>query len=131
MPRSTVGPFALNDRAAVYQRDGRMELREMAGGAVVWAVPLAASVESAGGDVTLELVAFSGAGDLTLSYEAPAVGGEPGALVLRRMRDGAAVAMYDVAHVSAVALAPDGRTFAYSTGAGRTYTVLARTPSGD
>jgi hypothetical protein len=52
----------------------------------------------------------------------------PGALVLRRLRDGAAVAMYDVADVSALAIAPDARSFLYTTGAGRTYAVLARVP---
>jgi hypothetical protein len=36
--------------------------------------------------------------------------------------------MYEVAHVSALAFAPDGGSFVYSTGAGRTYTVLARVP---
>jgi WD40 repeat protein len=128
MPRGAVGPFALNDRVAAYQRDGGMEVRELASGAVVWAKPLAPGLDAApsGGEIKLELVAFSG--ELALSYESPARRDGPGALVLRRMRDGATVAMYDVAHVNAVALSPDGSTFAYSTGAGRTLTVLARTP---
>jgi hypothetical protein len=38
------------------------------------------------------------------------------------------VAMYDVPGVSALAVSPDGGSFVYSTGAGRTYTVLARVP---
>jgi hypothetical protein len=80
------------------------------------------------GAMKVELVAFAGNGELTLSYESPKAGDAPGALVLRRMRDGASVAMYDVAHVSAIALAPDGGSFVYTTGAGRTYTALARIP---
>ena len=36
--------------------------------------------------------------------------------------------MYDVAGVSALTVAPDGASFVYSTGAGRTYTVMARVP---
>jgi hypothetical protein len=44
------------------------------------------------------------------------------------MADGQTMAMYDVAGVNALAIAPDGASFVYSTGAGRTYTVLARVP---
>ena len=128
MPRGAVGPFALNERVAAYQRDGRIELRELASGALVWAVPLVPAVEMTGGAMKVELVAFSGNGDLALSYESPKAGDAPGALVLRRMRDGRSIAMYDAAHVSALALAPDGGSFVYTTGAGRTYAVLAKVP---
>jgi hypothetical protein len=76
----------------------------------------------------LELVAFAPRGDALLSYESPVDGDEPGAIVVRRLEDGSVVAMYDVADVSALALAPDGDSFVYSTGASRAYTVLARVP---
>ena len=76
----------------------------------------------------LELVAFAARGDLALSYESPAAREAPGALVLRQLRDGETLAIYEVARVSALAFAPDGGSFVYSTGAGRTYTVLARVP---
>ena len=131
MPRDAVGPFALNDRLAAYQRDGRMELREIASGAVAWSVPLAApplDSARAAGAAQLELVVFAPRGDLALSYESSAVRAVPGTLVLRQLRDGATLALYEVAHVSALAFAPDGGSFVYSTGAGRTYTVLARVP---
>jgi hypothetical protein len=128
MPRGAVGPFALNDRVAAYQRDGRIELRELASGALVWAAPLVPAVETTGGAMKVELVAFAGNGELVVSYESPKAGDAPGALVLRRMRDGTSVAMYDAAHVSALALAPDGGSFVYTTGGGRTYAVLARVP---
>jgi len=74
----------------------------------------------------LDFVAF--ARDVVLSFESPEAREEHGAIVLRRMADGEIVAMYDVAGVSALAVAPDGGTFVYSTGAGRTYTALARVP---
>jgi hypothetical protein len=44
------------------------------------------------------------------------------------LADGSVVAMYDVVGVNALAVAPDGNSFVYSTGAGRTYTTLARLP---
>ena len=44
------------------------------------------------------------------------------------MADGSVVAMYDVVGVNALAVAPDGGSFIYTTGAGRTYTALARLP---
>jgi hypothetical protein len=76
----------------------------------------------------LELVAFARDGELMLTYESPVAGDGTGAIVLRRMADGEAVAMYDVVGVNALAFAPDGASFVYSTGAGRTYSTLARVP---
>ena len=131
LPKGAVGPYALNERVAAYQRNGRFELRDLASGKVVWLVPLAPpaldSFRAAGAE-RLDLVAFAPRGDLALSYESPAERDAPGTLVLRRLRDGATLAMYEAAHVSALAFAPDGESFVYSTGAGRTYTVLARVP---
>jgi hypothetical protein len=63
-----------------------------------------------------------------VSYESPVDGNAAGAIVLRRLQDGSVVAMYDVVGVSALALAPNGESFVYSTGAGRAYTVCARVP---
>jgi hypothetical protein len=130
VPRGSVGPYAFDDRVAAYSRDGRLEIRDIVSGTVVWAVPLVppalGSAEPA--PMKLELVALARRADLVLSYESPVSGDEPGAIVLRRLGDGSIVAMYDVAGVSAVAVSPDGGSFVYSTGAGRTYTALARTP---
>ncbi len=131
VPKGAVGPYALNERVAAYQRNGRFELRDLASGKVVWLVPLAPppldSPRAAGAE-RLDLVAFAPRGDLALSYESPAERDAPGTLVLRQLRDGGTLAMYEVAHVSALAFAPDGESFVYTTGAGRTYTVLARVP---
>jgi len=131
VPSGSIGPFAFDERLAAYSRDGRLELRELASGALVWTVPLVppgldAVVDDA--PMRLELVAFARRGDLVLSYESPASGSAPGTLVFRRMSDGATIALYDVAGVSALTVAPDGSSFVYSTGAGRTYTVMARVP---
>ena len=129
MPKGTLGPYALNESVAAYQRDGRLELRRLASGESVWAAPLAPpALDAALGSspMRLELVAFGR--DLVLSFESPEARDEQGAIVLRRLADGETIAMYDVAGVSALAVAPDGGTFVYSTGAGRTYTVLARVP---
>lgn len=131
VPHGSIGPFAFTDRVAAYSLAGRLEIRELATGALVWAAPLAAPALDAADEaapMTLELVAFAPRGDLVLSYESPASGAAPGALVFRRLSDGGTVAMYDVAEVSALAFAPTGDRFVYTTGAGRTYTALARVP---
>ncbi|HUQ52225.1 MAG TPA: WD40 repeat domain-containing protein [Gammaproteobacteria bacterium] len=131
VPAGSIGPYAFDERVAAYALDGRLELREHANGALAWSVPLVPPGLDAvvdGAPMRLELVAFASRGDLVLSYETPASGAAPGTLVFRRMQDGATIAMYDVAGVSSIAVAPDGASFMYSTGAGRTYTVLARVP---
>jgi hypothetical protein len=131
MPSGSIGPFAFDDRVAAYSYDGRLELREVANGALVWAAPFVPPALDAVVDdspMRLDLVALARRGDVVLSYESPADGDAPGTLVFRRMTDGQTVAMYDVAGVTALAVAPDGGSFVYSTGAGRTYTVLARVP---
>jgi hypothetical protein len=131
VPSGSIGPFAFDEHVAAYAYDGRLELRELTNGALVWAAPfvppgLDAVIDDS--PMQLDLVAFARRGDLVLTYESPASGAAPGTLVFRRMTDGRTVAMYDVAGVSALAVAPDGSSFLYSTGAGRTYTVLARVP---
>jgi hypothetical protein len=131
-PLGSIGPFAFNERMAAYTRDGNLELREVASGALVWSVPLAPpglDSPSADSPTKLELAAFFPRGDLVLTFESPVAGGGPGALVLRRTVDGAVVASYDVVGVSALAVAPDGQRFLYMTGVGRTYTTLARVPA--
>lgn len=131
MPSGSIGPFAFTDRMAAYSREGRVELRDIATGALVWAQPFVApSVDSVvePGTTRLELVAFAPRSEVLVSYESPVEGDAAGAIVLRRLQDGSVVAMYDVVGVSALALAPEGESFVYSTGAGRAYTVLARVP---
>lgn len=131
VPLGSIGPFAFDERAAAYSYDGRLELRDVASGALVWSMPLVppgldAIVDDAA--MQLDLVAFARRSELVLSYESPVSGAAPGTLVFRRLADGATVAMYDVPGVSALAVSPDGGSFVYSTGAGRTYTALARVP---
>src|SRR6185436_15727854 len=39
VPHGSIGPYAFNERVAAYAFDGRVELREVATGALVWARP--------------------------------------------------------------------------------------------
>ena len=130
VPRGSIGPYAFDERVAAYALGGNIELREVASGALVWAAPLVPPGLDSAGDAAmkLDLVAFAPRGDLLVGYESPVGRVGPGVVVVRRMADGGVVAMYDVVGVSALAIAPDGARFVYSTGAGRTYTVVARLP---
>ncbi len=130
VPRGSIGPFAFDEHAAAYALAGNVELRDVETGALRWARPFVPPGLDSAGDIAmkLDLVAFAPSGELLVSYESPVNGEEPGAIVLRRMADGSVIAMYDVVGVSALAVAPDGGSFVYSTGAGRTYTALARVP---
>jgi hypothetical protein len=131
VPSGSIGPFAFDERVAAYALKGNLELRDIATGALHWAqpyVPPALDSRAEDAVMALELVAFARDGELLLTYESPVAGDGSGAIVLRRMADGSAVAMYDVVGVSALAFAPDGGSFIYSTGAGRTYSALARVP---
>jgi hypothetical protein len=49
-------------------------------------------------------------------------------IVIRRAADGEVEALYDAPRVSDLTIAPDGKTFAYSTATGQTYTAVARVP---
>lgn len=130
VPRGSIGPYAFDERAAAYSRDGSLEIRDIVRGTLVWGVPLVppalGSADTAA--MKLDLVVLARSAALVLSYESPVSGGGPGAIVLRRVGDGGTVAMYDVADVTALAVSPDGGSFVYVTGAGRTYTALARIP---
>ena len=130
VPHGSIGPYAFNERVAAYAFGGNIELREVATGALVWARPFVPPGLDSTDDAAmkLDLVAFAPRGELLLGYESPTNREGPGALVLRRMADGSVVAMYDIVGVSALAIAPDGDRFVYTTGAGRTYVVLARMP---
>ena len=129
VPRGSIGPYAFDERVAAYALGGHIELREVASGALVWAQPFVPpGLDADDAAMRLDLVAFAPRGDLLVGYESPADREGPGAVVVRRMADGSVVAMYDVVGVSALAIAPDGDRFVYSTGAGRTYTVVARLP---
>jgi len=73
LPRGSIGPFAFKERVAVYSRDGRVELRDVASGALVWAVPLVPpglDAEGEGVALRLDLVALAPRGGLVLSYVA-------------------------------------------------------------
>lgn len=129
-PQGSIGPFAFDERVAAYARGGNVELRDVATGALVWSAPFVPpGLDSANESATaLELVALFPTGELLLTFESPSAGNGPGALALRRRSDGSVVAVYDAEGVSSLAASPDGESFVYSTGVGRTYTALARVP---
>lgn len=121
--------------AAAFEHDGNLELRDLSIDAALWSVPLvppAIDAKTGAGKIRLRLVEIAPNGRFVLSYEAPeasAVAGPPaGTLVIRGAADGAVLALYDARDVSAIAIAPDGKTFLYTTGSGQTHTVLARVP---
>ena len=130
VPRGSIGPFAFDERVAAYSHGGNLELRDVATGALEWARPFVPpGLDAAdGAAMKLDLVALAPGGEWLLSYESPVSRAGPGAIALRHVADGSVVAMYDVVGVNALAVAPDGNSFVYSTGAGRTYTTLARLP---
>lgn len=121
---------------AVHRSGSNVVMREFATNRLLWAAPLirpqfsAAAARAARGE--LEHVEVAPNGSFMIGYEAPATGAaearRAGAIVIRRTSDGAVVEIYDVAAVADIAIAPDSRTFAYTTGAGRVHTALVRVP---
>ena len=119
--------------AAAYPRDGGVEISNLETGDLLWSAGLIGpALEREGDGYTTELdrVEIAPSGEFVISYETPVVDARGraaiGAIVIRRALDGAVAAMYDVPNVAAFAIAPDGKSFVYTTGSGQTYTALAR-----
>lgn len=148
-PMRRVGALGDIEYAGVSMNAGNVEARDLENDRVLWSVPLVPPAgggtdggpsatnldraESAAPSATnLDLVEIAPNGKLVLSYEAStafdATGLAKGTLVIRRAADGVVEALYDLPRVSALSVAPDGKTFAYSTAAGQTYTAVARVP---
>ena len=106
--------------------DGNVEARNLGDDRVLWSVPLVApelsGTDNEASPTNLDLVEIAPNGKFVLSYEASAAydatGLAKGTLVIRRTADGAVEALYDVARVSDLAIAPDSKTFVYSTAVG-------------
>jgi len=122
--------------AGVSMNEGNIEARDLASDRVLWSVPLVPP-EREGTDAerttaNLDLVEIAPNGKFVLSYEGPTAydptGRAKGTLVMRRAADGVVEALYDVPRIGDLSIAPDGRTFAYTTAAGQTYTAVARVP---
>lgn len=119
-----------------YVEDGRLELGDLSSGRSLWSVPLIRPPLGAPRAAELaatrvELVAVAPNGAFVVSYESPDTGLErrlPGTLVVRETAEGRVEAMYDVADVTSLAVAPDSSSFVYGTGTGRTHRVMARVP---
>jgi WD40 repeat protein len=119
--------------AGVSMNEGNIEARDLATDRVLWSVPLVPpDGDGAPSSANLDLVEIAPNGAFVLSYEAPkaydASGLAKGTLVIRRATDGEVEALYDSPRVSHLTIAPDGKTFAYSTATGQTYTAVARVP---
>jgi WD40 repeat protein len=122
--------------AGVAMHDGNIEARDLGDDHVIWSVPLVPPSSARSGAepaaLNLDLVEIAPNGAFVVSYEAPAAfdasGLATGTLVIRSTADGSVVALYDVPRVGHLAIAPDGKTFAYSTAAGQSYTAVARVP---
>lgn len=122
-----VGRLAGAVFAAAYADEGNLTIRDLAADRLAWSVPLVGPAldvadPAAGNAARLDRVAFAPNGEFVLSYESG------GTLVIRRASDGLVEAMYDVAGVSDIAIAPDSRTFAYVTRSDDGHTVMARVP---
>ena len=136
-PARTVGTFGAVSLAAAYERNGALELNDLATGKVLWSVPLVTpafdSATPGSSASTLDFVQLAPNGTFVVSYESPIVRGRVrtsvvGTIVVRRASDGAIEALYDAPGVLDLRVAPDSKTFLYSTGAGALSTVLARVP---
>jgi hypothetical protein len=131
-----VAPLGSVPYAGVSMNEGHIEARDLATDRVLWSVPLVPpNVDGDAGapeSVNLDLVEIAPTADFVLSYEAPkaydASGLAKGVIVIRRATDGEVEALYDAPRVSDLTIAPDGKTFAYSTATGQTYTAVARVP---
>ncbi|HUL83484.1 MAG TPA: hypothetical protein VL131_15155 [Gammaproteobacteria bacterium] len=131
-----VAPLGTSPYAGVTMNGGNIEARDLATDRVLWSVPLVPpevdGSGSSGGAANLDLVEIAPNGRFVLSYEASraydVTGRAKGTLVIRAAADGAVEALYDAPRVSDLTIAPDSRTFVYSTGTGQTYTALARVP---
>jgi hypothetical protein len=122
--------------AGVSMNGGNIEARDLDDDRVLWSVPLVqpelGGTDNEAAPTNLDLVEIAPNGRFVLSYEAStaydATGLASGTLVIRRAADGVVEALYDVARIRDLAIAPDSETFVYSTAAGQTYTAVARVP---
>jgi hypothetical protein len=135
-PMRRVAALGNGEYAGVSMNGGHIEARDLGDDRVLWSVPLVppelTGTDNEGAPTNLDLVEIAPNGKFVLSYEAStaydATGVASGTLVIRRASDGVVEALYDVARISDLTIAPDSRTFAYSTATGQTYTAVARVP---
>jgi hypothetical protein len=135
-PMRRVAPLGVVPYAGLSMNEGQIEARDLASDRVLWSVPLVPpELEGAGGEAgktNLDLVEIAPNGKFVLSYEASAAydstGRAKGTLVIRSAANGAVEALYDMPRLNDLTIAPDSKTFVYSTAAGQTYTAVARVP---
>ena len=121
---------------ALYGRQGSLEMRDLVHDKVIWTAPLIppifapSNAKAAGSEFYRGAIAPNGR--FVITYESPRalslLGYESGGIVVRNAKDGGVIAIYDVYAVTALSIAPDSRTFVYSTAAGKVHTALVRVP---
>ena len=131
------------DFVAVNGNGGNIEMRDLTNEVLLWSVPMIpnpyAGAEGLRFGVELEHVAIAADGSFVVSYERPGDGvgslsvrgvlvRESGGIVVRRGSDGGIIAVYDVPGVTALAVAPDSRTFAFATPRRLPRLALVRAP---
>lgn len=124
------GSLARAAFAAAFEHDGAIEIRDLVTDGVVWSRPLvqpAVDARPSAESAELEIVEIAPEGKHIVSYESPELTAT-GTIVVRSAAEGAIEAMYDVPHVTALAIAPDGKSFVYAAGLSRRAIVLARLP---
>jgi hypothetical protein len=135
-PMRRVAAFDGGIYAGVSMNDGNIEARDLSNDRVLWSVPLVppalSGTDNEAAPTNLDLVEIAPNGKFVLSYESSTAydptGLAKGTLVIRRTTDGVVEALYDVGRVSDFAIAPDSKTFVYSTATSQTYTAVARVP---
>jgi WD40 repeat protein len=116
------GSLRTSDFVAVHGNGETLEMHDLTNDVLLWSVPLIRpDFDLLGGRYlrgppTLRQAALAADGSWLLTYEGQyADGGSvEGAIVVRRTRDGAVLAVYDLPNVTSLAIAPDSKTFSFT-----------------
>jgi hypothetical protein len=136
-----MGTFAIGQvgdtTLVAYANDGRLEVRNLNDGSIVWAVPLVPALfvppERPVEEVELDRLAFARNGNFLISYESPVVPDfylhQAGAVLVRRASNGEPIAIYDIHGVTDIDIAADSETFLVSAGFHEPQILVARVPA--
>jgi hypothetical protein len=141
-PKAALGVIAAgrvpgHEFVAVYGKKASVEMRDLVQDRVIWTAPLLPPIFAppaslvVGFESEFERGAIAPNGRFIITYEAPIanpIGRASGGIVVRNARDGSVIAVYNVYGVTGLSIAPDSKTFVYSTGAGKVHTALVRVP---
>lgn len=133
----TTGRVDGHQFVAVYGKKDALEMRDLSTDRVVWTAPLIppllAPPETGGVRSEFDRGAIAPNGRFVITYESPIAkdpsGHVSGGIVIRSALDGRIMEVYAVYAVTGLSIAPDSKTFVYSTGAGQVHTALVRVPN--